>query len=88
MIKIEELIWDNWNIEHIGRHRVRVAEIEEACDQPVKAFKSYKDRLIILGKTKNSRLLTIVLVKQGKKIYYVVTARDMSRKERKFINEK
>ena len=31
MIKIEELVWDNWNIEHIGKHGVKVIEAEEAC---------------------------------------------------------
>lgn len=88
MIKIEELIWDNWNIGHIGKHGVKVIEIEEACGQPIKAFRSYQNRLIILGKTKDSRLLTIILVKQDKGIYYVITARDISRKERRILNEK
>jgi len=88
MIKIEELIWDDWNIGHIAKHGVNIVEVEETCGQPIKAFKSYQNRLIILGKTNNQRLLTIILVKQEKRIYYVVTARDMSRKERRLINEK
>ena len=88
LYNIEELIWDEWNVEHIKKHKVNVVEIEETCGQVMNSFKSYQDRLIILGKTKNNRLLTLVLMKKSKGIYYLVTARDMSRKERRLINEK
>lgn len=88
LYNINELIWDQWNTEHIKKHDVSVNEVEETCCLPIKAYKSYQNRLIILGKTKNNRLLTIVLMKKNKGIYYVVTARDMSRKERRLVNEK
>jgi uncharacterized DUF497 family protein len=67
---------------------VCVNEIEEVCSQPINSYKSYQNRLIVLGRTKNGRLLTLVLMKKNKGIYYLITARDMSRKERKLINEK
>jgi uncharacterized protein len=85
---IEELIWDEWNVEHIKKHKVCVTEVEEVCLKPINSFKSYQNRLIILGKTNNNRLLTLVLMKKNKDTYYLITARDMSRKERKLINEK
>jgi len=88
LYNIEELIWDEWNVEHIKKHSVSVGEIEEACDLVIKTYKSYQNRLIVLGKTKDNRLITIVLMKKSKGSYYVVTARDMSRKEKKLINEK
>lgn len=88
LYNIEELIWDEWNIEHIKKHEVCVNEIEEVCSQPINSYKSYQNRLIVLGRTKNGRLLTLVLMKKNKGIYYLITARDMSRKERKLINEK
>jgi len=88
LYNIKELIWDEWNIEHIKKHKVDVIEIEETYCQPINSFKSYQNRLIVLGKTKNGRLLTLVLMKKNKGVYYLVTARDMSRKERKLINEK
>ena len=75
-------------MEHIKKHEVSVIEVEETCYQPINSFKSYQNRLIILGKTKNNRLLTLVLMKKNKGVYYLVTARDMSRKERKLTNEK
>lgn len=87
LYNIKELIWDEWNVGHIKKHDVSVTEVEESCCQPVKSFRSYQNRLIILGKTKNNRLITVILIKKDKGIYYVVTARDMSRKERRLINE-
>lgn len=55
LYNIEELIWDDQNIEHIKKHSVTKIEIEEVC---------------------------------LKGVYYLVTARDTSRKERGLINEK
>lgn len=63
-------------------------EIEEVCLKPISSFESYEKRLVILGKTKNKRLLTLVLAPKEEGVYYLVTARDTSRKERKLINEK
>lgn len=85
---IEELIWDDWNIEHIKKHGVSVSEVEEVCHSQIKTYKSYQNRLIILGKTRNNRLITLILMEKSKRIYYVVTARAMSRKERRLVNEK
>lgn len=85
MVRIRKLIWDNWNIEHIKKHKVSIQEVEETCHSGNKPFKTYKKRLIILGKTREGRLLTVVLapVENGK--YYVVTARDTSKKERELL---
>lgn len=88
MTKIKQLIWNGWNIEHIGKHKISVSEVEEACRAIIKSFKSYRERLIVLGKTKKGRLLTIVLVPETKNKYYVVTARDSSKKEKRMLNDK
>ena len=63
LYNIEELIWDEWNIGHIKKHEVSVIEVEETCYQPISSFKSYQNRLIVLGKTKSNRLITLVLMK-------------------------
>lgn len=87
MVKIRQLIWDNWNVRHIKRHKVNENEVEEACRSQLKSFKTYKERLIIFGKTKKGKLLTVILSPEGAKRYYVVTARNMSRKERSLLND-
>lgn len=85
MARIKQLIWDDWNIEHIKKHKVSIEEVEEACHSGKKPLKTYKGRLVILGKTKKGRLLTVVLapIEEGK--YYIVTARDISKKERRLL---
>ena len=88
MIVIDELIWDEWNINHIKKHDVKTHEVEEACNNLIEAFESYNNRLIVLGKTDKKRILAIIMAQIDKNSYYVVTARDASRKERKLYEHK
>lgn len=84
MVKIKELIWDSWNVEHIARHDITPKEVEIALrDRKRKALRTYGGRLLILGRS-GKKLLTVVLAPEEKEKYYVVTARDMSKKEREF----
>lgn len=83
MILIKNIVWDEWNIDHIKKHHVTTSEVEEIClgiyqDQP-----TYNDRLMIFGKTTQGRALTVVLSKKLEGKYYIITARDMSTKERR-----
>lgn len=82
------LVWDEWNIEHIKKHTVTKEEVEEACKSKTVKSKSYLGRQIILGKTKIGRLLTIVVSFEKQQEPYVVSARDMSKKERRLYHEK
>lgn len=87
VIIIEELIWDEWNIDHIAKHSVCIVEIEQACQNLLKVYVSHSHRVIVIGETDMARLLSIVLAEslEFKNSYYVVTARDISSKERKLI---
>ena len=78
---IKGLIWDEWNKDHIAKHDVTVAEVEEACRGKRKATDSYRKRILVTGNTKNGRLLAIALSpedrdfqKYPKGIFYVITA--------------
>ena len=84
---VEYLIWDDWNINHIKKHQVKVEEVRETVKSKTKTLKSYQKRILILGRTEKKRLLTVVLAKEKKNNYYVVTARDMSRKERRYYHD-
>jgi hypothetical protein len=81
MLYIARLIWDEWNIAHIVHHRVTPKEVEEVCHRHYHIRKSYRKRVLIIGKTKAGRTLAIVLSPEdrnlkryGEGIYYVVTA--------------
>lgn len=81
---MEKLIWDEWTIDHIQKHNVTVIEVEEAYLNKKIKSESYLRRTKILGITKKGRMLSIIISQN----LCVVTARDMSRKERIKFYEK
>ena len=80
---VKKLIWDNWNRQHIKKHRVTIAEIEESLADPYVTFiGGHSNRLMSLGRS-GERLISTILKAQDKTgDYYVVTSRDMAKKER------
>lgn len=86
-LKIKKLIWDEWNTNHIKKHHVAPKEIKQVLKSKAITLKSYKNRFLILGKTKKKRLLTMVLALEKKGKYYLVTARPMSKKERRYYEK-
>lgn len=82
-----KLKWDDWNTEHIKKHKVTKTEAEEVYESKHKTQQSYLGRTLMFGKTKQNRLLTIVISYGLKKEPYVVSARDMSKKERKIYEK-
>jgi len=82
MLFIRRLIWDSWNIEHVARHQVTPDEVEEVCHGDPVVQEGKKGRSLVFGPTKAGRMLTVVLDPEGRGLYYPVTARPASRKER------
>ncbi|MEK7497742.1 MAG: hypothetical protein AAB656_02375 [Patescibacteria group bacterium] len=85
MIRVKSLVWDNWNREHIKKHKVSVMEVEGLCRGTFKQQPSYGQKVMIFGITKTGRRLTIVLSRKRPGVYYPVTARDTSKKERRMF---
>jgi uncharacterized DUF497 family protein len=90
---LEGFEWDKGNItKNWERHGVTYSECEEVFfNEPIivkeaTAYSTPEHRQFILGKTDNERLLFIVFTIRGKKIR-VISARDMSVKERRVFNE-
>lgn len=82
-ITIQKLIWDEWNIEHIARHSVLPSEVEEICQVNSQTEYAQKGRMRITGLTKKGRLISTFLDPEEQNgVYYPVTARDASKKER------
>ena len=80
------ITWDGWSIEHIKKHSVNMTEVREAIKSNPLIKVSYFDRQVIYGTTKKNRFLTVVLSFEQQKEGYVVSARDMSSKERQIYN--
>lgn len=86
-IVIRTLVWDEYNIEHIKRHNVTVEEAEAAIDNLLAHRIGKKGRYIAIGRV-GKRLISLVIRRESKGVYYLVTARDSSKKERKIVYEK
>lgn len=83
MVYVRRLVWDAWNVDHIARHGVAPEEVEEVCHRETMTSETYNGRLRLLGTSFAGRMLTIILAPQGDDIYYPVTARPASRRERR-----
>jgi uncharacterized DUF497 family protein len=77
VIKVKKLIWDTWNLHHISRHHVTQEEVEDICHgSPLVLQGQQKSRLLLVGRTAEDRLVSVVLHSQGQDIYYPITAYD------------
>lgn len=87
MALIRKLRWDEWNIAHIKRHNVTPEEVEDICHEDPIIQSGKKGRKLVIGPTKQNRMIVAVLDPEGQGKYYPVTARDASRKERKVYKQ-
>ena len=89
MVYVRWLIWDAWNMAHIALHGVAPEEVEEACHGEHITDETYKGRIRLIGTTAAGRMLTVILAPQEEQgVYYVITARDAGRKERRRYRER
>lgn len=87
MIKVKKLVWDKFNLEHIKKHGVTKEEVRLAGRNILFSIKTYNNRIRITGRA-GKRLISLILNPQiDPGAYYVVSARDASKKERKVIYE-
>ena len=85
---IIELVIETDRREHIARHKVTIREVKEVISAKYVFIKGKEDRWLLIGKTKSSRFLTIIVGQREQKgIFGLVTARPASREERSFYQE-
>jgi len=89
-VLITEFEWDEYNIEHIARHRVTPEEVEEVAFDDEPYIRKIKKSAIreMLGQTASGRYLKIIYVIKGKQRARVITARDMNDWERKYYRRR
>ncbi len=87
MAFVRRLIWDAWNVAHIARHQVIPEEVEQACHTAPETLTGKKGRIILIGPTSARRMIAVVLESVGRGVFYPVTARTASRKERRYYQE-
>lgn len=88
MLRIRELLFDEWNEEHIGRHGVIPEEVEEVCGNRPFVSKTRQQRLRVIGQTEDGRYLTVILASRGQGVYYPITAREATQSEHRLFRRK
>jgi uncharacterized DUF497 family protein len=77
------LVWDRWNTEHIKKHGLTVTEVEYAYRHRIGKSGSYDGRQMIFGVTAKGKPITIAVSYQKQHRPYPVSARCMSKTERR-----
>lgn len=87
-IVIRELIWhETGNLRHIRKHNITKDEVEDAGKNLIYHKRGKRELYLAIGRS-GKRLITIIILWKATGKYYVVTARDSSKKERKDAYEK
>lgn len=86
-LKVDELVWDDWNEDHIGRRGILPEEVEEAVFDRASSFVRTRRqgvmRYLVTGLSDAGRYLFVVLEPLSGNRAYVVTARDMTDGEKR-----
>ncbi len=86
---IQDLIWTDYNVEHIAAHHVTPKEVEDVIwDSPWFERRRGEQRYHVYGQTSAGRYLFIVLDRETDILFYVVTARDMTSREKAYYQRR
>lgn len=89
-MQVENISWDQDTVDHIARHLVSPEEVEEALfneiDSPL-IMKGKQGKYLTYGKTDGGRLLLVVWAAKYRKTK-IITARDLTKKEKQFYNRR
>lgn len=83
-MRITDLEWDDYRVEHIARYRVSPAEVWEVCTDPLHlAHREGHNRYRLYGQTVEGRYLFVVLEHVEGTRFKPITARDMTEGEKR-----
>ena len=81
---IDQLIWDDYRVEHMALHDVDPEEVWQVCQDPLhSARREERNRYLIFGQTDGGRYLFVVLEQIESASYKPITARDMTEAEKR-----
>jgi len=82
-IEVEDLVWDDVNVRHTARHSVTPSDIDLVISDPnARERDTHTGRIMVTGRA-GSRIISVVLAKEKTDKFYVVTARDADKQERR-----
>ena len=86
-IIVKQIVWDAFNIEHIKKHKVRQEEITVSIKNTAYHRHAHHGRYLMVGRS-GKRIITVIIRRKKLTTYYLVTARDANKKERRDVYEK
>jgi uncharacterized protein len=86
-MRIDEVLWDDWNSEHIARHHVSPEEVEDICFERYWEQNAGGGKRSLWGQTSAGRYLLIFGVEREPGQFYPISARDMTQTERRRYQE-
>lgn len=77
--------WNEWNIEHLGRHRVTPEAAEEVVEAARSPYprKIGEDKLLVWGASEQGELLQVVFVLDEDGSVFVLHARPLTDREKR-----
>lgn len=88
MAWIRGFVWDDENVAHVARHGVSPDEVEEMLVGDPIVLRGAGDRYLAYGRTEHDRWLFAVYVTRPGGRVRVLTARDMTERERRLYRRK
>lgn len=84
-----EVLWTEDSEAHIARHDVQPSEVEQALyGRPRLSTAGREGTTLVLGTSSEGRYLLVVVTEAADGRDFVVTARDMTDRERRLFREK
>ena len=89
MHHIEGFIWEDWVVDKLGwKHGVDPAEVEDVFfDPPYKVRRTKAQKYLLYGQSESGRYLFIVFIWVNRFVK-VISARDMTKSERRYYRRK
>lgn len=88
-MRIHDFNWDEKNEDHIAGHGVSAFEVEEAILLSKPFYqRSREGKYVAYAITEEGRFLFIVFAIKGRGLIRVITARDMTKKEKRYYRKR
>ncbi|OIO08445.1 MAG: hypothetical protein AUJ52_08180 [Elusimicrobia bacterium CG1_02_63_36] len=83
-MRLQEIVWTPEILDKVqGKHGLRPEEVRQACLDPASHLRKARDgRYAVLGRTEAGRFVLVIGAYTGKRSLRIITARDMTDRER------
>jgi uncharacterized DUF497 family protein len=84
-VRVDHVLWSATDVAHVARHGISPEEVEDVLfTPPLDARRGERENTyLVLGRTRAGRRLLVVIAPRPRNSWYVVTAPDVDRAERR-----